>query len=162
MRIGAASDQAVAARCEAFAQRFGVVQDALRVIFEVLGRRFLCCDSEARGGVVVRSTLEAWEYCTVDLGSELLFAHDHPAAWTAEGFVRCRGDDVRQGYGVRVESRGNEARNVRDVRNKVGADFVRDLTENIPIDNAGVCGDARHNHLGLVLTRKTANLSIVE
>jgi hypothetical protein len=69
----------------------------MRVGLELRRRGFLERDRDAGRGVVMRAALQAGEHRAVDRLLMLGLAHQHAAARAAQGLVRRRRHDVRDG-----------------------------------------------------------------
>ena len=127
-----------------------------------LGRR----DPEAgrlrRDRVLERPALQPREDRAVDRRGVLLAAEDEPGARAGERLVRRRGDDVAVDHRVRVQPRGDEAREVRHVAQQQRADLVGDLAELPRLDRPRVRGAAADDQLRPVLLRERQHLVVVD
>ena len=113
-----------------------VVDDVLRVDFELRFQSFavadgLCCDD-----VHQRAALQTREDGLVDLvvHSKIVGGHDHAAARSAQCFVRGAGRHVGVRDRAHVTSGRYQAGDVRDVSQQERIYFIRDLPEFFKVD----------------------------
>ena len=164
MVIGPAGDELDAVRLETFGHGVHVAHHLRLVRGEVGARGLLQCDGEARDGVVMGTALEPWEDAKVDLVLQvvhdrvsflvdtlLAFAvEDHRAARAPQGLVRRGGHHVGVIERRRDHIRGDEAGDVRHVREQKRAGGIGNLPHALVVVEAAVRAGARDEELGPV------------
>ncbi len=144
-------------------QRAGIGDDLPRIGLELGLQCFLERHGLGRDDVHQRAALQAGEHGRVDLlGHLLVIGEDHAAARTAQRFVRGRRRDVGMRHWRGMNAAGDEAGDVGHVDHEIGADFVGDLAEPLPVPDARIGGAAREDQLGLVLARLGGDLVHIE
>ena len=88
----------------------------------------------------------AREHCFVNGLGMLRRRKNAATARAAQSFVRREGDHVGKWHRVGVSTTSNEARQVRDVKHHVGANFVGDFLERLGLDATGITGGSSHDH----------------
>lgn len=181
--ICAAADEAVAQAtlglfvAEALGEGFGVGKHLRLVGVEVGGLGLLEGDGEGGDGVVVRTTLVAWEdgrvdgslevVHLVDLGLGVLATHalaeeDEGAARPSQALVAGGGDDVGVREWAREHLGGHETGDVSHVSQQVGVDLVADFAHALVVDEPAVGAGSGHDNLGPVDGRELLELAVVD
>ena len=88
-------------------------------------------------------------------------AHNETAARTAQSLVRCRRNDVSVSDGALMHACDDKSRNVRNVRHKVCAHFVCNLSETLIIYFSGIRACAADDELRLAFQCYFAHLVVV-
>ena len=76
--------------------------------------------------------------------------------------MRREGNHVGKWHRVGVSTTSNEARQVRDVKHHVGANFVGNFFEWLGFDATRIAGGASHDHARAVLERQAAHFVKVD
>src|SRR5215210_3636117 len=157
-----AGDEVQAAFHESFGEGSAVLDDLAGVVAELGLQRLAERYGLACYGVHQRPTLHAGEDAAVDLFGELRAAKDTTSTGAAQRLVGGRGNDltVRNWRGVDVS--GDEAGDVRHVRQEESPDLVGDLTEPLEVDDARVGAGAGQDHARPLAQRYVANLIVVD
>ena len=61
-----------------------------------------------------------------------------------------------------MNARGNKTGDVRHVNHQISADRIGNLSELCEIDDSGICGSARNDHLGLAFLGGFENLVVID
>ncbi len=145
MIIGAAAHQPQAAGHQCLGQRFGVVDDALRVLFEFGPQRLAEANRFAGDHVHQRATLHAGEHAAVQILGVFGLAHRYSGARAAERFVRGGGDEIGDWHRVVVQAGGDQAGVVGHIDEQFRADLTGDFSKlavrNLPRIGAGAGDD---------------------
>ena len=115
-------------------------------------------------GVHMRSTLQSGKYRFIDLlGNLLIFSHQNqPAARTAQCLMCSRGDYIKTVVKrVFRNSAGNQPRNMRHVRNRIGTHLTRNIHKLLILKLTRVCGKSCKNDFWLVFQRNLPQLIVV-
>ncbi len=110
------------------------------------------------------TSLESREDRLVDFLCELFIVprENHAAAWTAQGLVRRRRNDIEAVVeGVPRSSAGNEAGDVRHVCNRVRADLLCNLYKLRVVELPAVRREPREDDFRLVLKRHLPQIVVV-
>ena len=102
----------------------------------------------------VRTALEAGEDRLVHLRGVFGLAEQHAAAGAPQGLVGRGRDDVGIGDRALVDAGDDQAGDVGDVADEIGADLLGDLTKDLEIDRPGVGGSAGNDDLRPVFLRQ--------
>lgn len=177
MVVRTIGDQLEAKLLEGNLKLLGVLDDLLLVELEVLSLGLLERDSKRSDGVVVRSTLVAWEDGEVDGALEVvqcllaslcvgladaLAEEDHGATGSTERLVGGSCDNVAVWEGRLVDAGSNETRDMCHVHHQVAADLVSDLAHAGVVDLTAVCGGTSHKDLGAVHERILLELIVID
>ena len=126
MGVGAAGDERDAALDQGLAERLGVVDHALGVELEIRLERLAEGDGLGGDDMHQRAALETGEQRRVDLLADLfVIGQHHAGARAAQGLVGGGGDHVGVRQRARMETRGDQAGEMRHVDHEIGADRVR-------------------------------------
>src|SRR5205085_11155622 len=98
----------------------------------------------------------------VDLLLPGLPAQDEAAAWTAQRFVRRRGDEVGKGHRVLVLPAGDQPRNVGHVHHEQRTHLLAHLGEGRELDGPRVSAGPGDDQLRLVLPGQCGDLIEVD
>jgi hypothetical protein len=139
-----------------------VVDDVLRVGFELGRQRLFGGNGDTGGGVVVRTTLEAREHRLVDGGSVRGLAKDDATARTAQRLVGRRGHNIGDAEGRRVHTTSDQARDVGDVGDQDRTNLVGDGAKGGEVELPRVGAGATPEELGPVLAREGAHFVEVD
>src|SRR5262249_45861976 len=162
MRIGAASDEAVAALHQRRRERRGVLHDLLLVLAPRGRGGLVKRDRLAGDDVHQRPALHAGHDGLVERLRVLGPAQDHPAARPTKRLVRRGRNEVGDADGRGMQARRDEPGRVRDVGHECRADLARDLAERREVDGARERGAAGDDHLRPVLAGQVADLIQVD
>lgn len=158
-------------------ERLGVDKDLLLVGLELWSLCLLERNCQSGDGVVMWSSLVAWENRGVDfilkiihdLLSSLLVrrtntlaVEDHGATRATERFVSGGGDDVGEWEWRWDDTRGDETGDVGHVGEEVGTSLVGHLAELGVVQETGVCGGTSHDELWAVEHGELLELDIVD
>ncbi len=149
MGLCAAADDAQAALGQLRRQARGVVDDALLERPEAVGPGQLERQRQGRNCVEMRSALLTGKDGAINLGGQIApVGQDHRAARPAEALVCGGRDDVGNADRAGMHAGGDEAGDVGNVGHQVGAAFVGDGAEALPVDDHRVGGVAGDDDLG--------------
>lgn len=169
--VGPAADHLEAGRDHVVGHGLGAQHDALHARLELRRHGLAQHDGLGEDLAEVGPALELGEAGAVDgrgqrlaeLVVGVLAGDDHASTRTVEGLVRGHGEHVEaEGQGVRVHAGGDQAGDVRDVRDQDGADLVRDLLERGVVRNPAVRAEAHDDDLGAVLAGDAPDLVHVD
>ena len=165
--VCALCDELVAALLEGLLELLGVLDDLFLILLELWRLSLLQRDGEGSNGVVVWSTLVAWEDGEIDGAFEVVVGHhlftglrlglanafaeeDHRSTRTAERFVSGGRDNVGVVEWRVVDLCSDETADVRHVDHEVAANFVCDLAHALVVDRSAVRACACYESLGPV------------
>lgn len=153
VRVSAVRDELVAELLELLLESLSVGNDLLLVLLELGRGSLLKGNSKGGDGVVVGATLVTREDGEVDLvlkviegllaglgvnGTDTTTEEDHGAAGATEGLVSGGGDDIGVEEGRGDSLGGNEAGNVSNIDDKVGANGVGNLAHALVVNQTAV------------------------
>ncbi len=136
MVVGAAGADAETVMSEAGGDGLGVSNNLCGVFLELRFQRFAEAGGFRGDDVHERAALDAGEDLGVNFFGKLLFAKDDAAAWTAQGFVGCGGNEIGVWHGAGVDTGGDEARDVCHIDKEVGTDLAGEFSHAFEIDDA--------------------------
>ena len=121
-------------------------------------------ETDCFGGddVFERTALDAGEHLRINFLGESLAAKDQSAARAAQGLMGGGGDKISMFHRTGMDPGGNEAGDVRDVRQQVCADFASDLAHALEINGARIGAGTDSDHLRLVFTRHLGELVVID
>ena len=138
MIVGAPGNDAVTALLHAARHGACILHHLPLVVSEFRLQRLLEGDRLGRDHVHQRSTLSTGKHHRIQFLLNLLVTtrHDQPAARTAQRLVcgRCR--HIRDRHRIRIQARGNQACDVGDIDEQVGADLIGDGAQPLPVHYA--------------------------
>ena len=163
MCVGAAIGQAQAARFEFGGQAQRVVECPPLQPPELLAIGDAQRDGQASHRIDVWSTLFARKDGAVELARKVTAVSDEDgAARSVEGFVRGEADDIGDANRIRVKARSDQAGNVGDIGQQVGADLVGDAAECVPVGGVGVAAETADDEAWFVLASEVADLLVIK
>ncbi len=162
MRVGAAGEDVVAAFEQPGRECIGVGAHLPLVVAERSAHRDLEAGRLRGDRVHQRAALHAREVRPVDLGGVLGAAEHEPGARAGQRLVRRRGDEVAVRHRARVETRGDQAGEVRHVAHQERTHLVGDLAEAVGLDGAGIGRAAAHDQRRPHLLRLSEQLVVVD
>ena len=93
---------------------------------------------------------------------KLGFHQDHATAWTAQGFMRRGGDEIRVRHGVWIHARCDQTGVVRHVDHEVRADFFGDFRKAFKVNAQGECGRTGDDEFWLGFAREGFHFVVVD
>ena len=146
------------------AERLRIVHNPLLVYLEIIGERFLEADSLGRDHMHQRASLNAGEdrLIKVELIRSLLVAQDQAAAGSSQGLMGSGGHHIRIGDWRGMQPCRHKAGNMGHIHHQHCANLIRNLTELLKINGAGIRGSACDDHLRLRLQRDLTQLIIID
>ena len=109
-----------------------------------------------------RASLHAGEYGGIDLFSIFRLAEDHTSTRTSQGLVGRSRYKIRIRHRAGMQPRGDEACYVGHIDHQVSAAVLRNLTESLKIDYAGVCTCTGYDELRFQFSCLPVKLIIVD
>ena len=162
MRVGAAGDEPHAGALQFLAHRASVDQDLLLVRFERRLERFAEGDGLGGDRVHERAALDAGEDALIERLRVLGFREDQTAARAAQRLVRRRRDVVGERHRRGMQSRRDEAGDVRHVDHEERADLLGDLGERRVIHRARIGARTGDQEFRLVLAREREDFVVID
>ncbi len=141
----------------------GIVEYAADVQLELRTERL--AEGHRLGGddMHERAALEAGEHGRIDATGEfLVVGEDEPAPRPAQRLVGRAGDHMGMREGRRMQTGGDDARDMGHVDHEPGTDGVRDLAEAGKVDDARVGRGAGDDELGAMLLGEPRDLLVVD
>src|ERR1041384_7514917 len=162
MIVGSTTDQAITIALHPFGKGFCIFDNLLLVRLEGWLQRLLETDRLCRNHMHERTALDARERLGIDFLRVFLFAHNQPAARTAQRFVRRSGYKISVLDRTRMFARDNQAGNMCNVGEKIRPNFTSDLAHALEINDARISAGANRDHLGLMLPSHLRKLIVID
>ena len=160
--VGAARGDLVAAGDKGGGEGAAVFHDLLGVGLELWLEAFAETHGLRGDDVHERAALIAGENGGVEGLGVNRFREDESATWAPEGLVRGGRHEVGMRDGRRVDARSDEAGDVRDVGEEIGADGASDLAHAGKVDDAGVGTSADRDHLWFLAQGDGGELIVID
>lgn len=116
--------------------------------------RFTEGNSLGEDRVLMGSSLDPWEDCTVDILRILLTTHDHRTTGSTEGLVGRSRHDITVWDRILESSSRDESSNVGNICHEDGSDLICNRTEFLPVYIPRIGRESCDDHLRLVQERE--------
>ena len=120
-------------------------------------------DRERGHGIDMRSTLFARKYRSINqVGQTLLMRDQYGATRTVQSLVRRETDHIGDAHRIRIDARGNQAGDMRHIRQQVCVDIVSDFAIRLPVRREWITAESSNNQAWSVFPRQGHHLIVVE